>query len=50
MKLPIDVHNEEIIATLLAYIENYFIQDQDELPKPYQKEEVYEHLKRIIRK
>lgn len=50
MKLPIDVHNEEIIATLLAYIENYFIQDQDELPKPYQKEESLRTLETYYQK
>ena len=50
MKLPIDVHNEEIIATLLAYIENYFIQDEDELPKPYQKEESLRTLETYYQK
>lgn len=34
MKLPIDVHNDEVLATLLFFVERYFVQNEDELPKP----------------
>ncbi len=50
MKLPIDVHNEEIVAMLLSYVEQYFIQEVDELPKPAIKEESLKALETYYQK
>lgn len=50
MKLPIDVQNEEIIATLLQYIDCYFVREDDELPKPSLHEESLRTLETYYQK
>lgn len=50
MKLPIDVHNEEVIATLLFFIESYFIRHESEIPKPHQGEESLRTLETYYQK
>ena len=35
MKLPIDVHNDEVLSTLLFFIESYFVQKVGEVPRPH---------------
>lgn len=35
MKLPIDVHNDVVLSTLLFLIETYFVHQLDEVPKPH---------------
>ena len=50
MKLPMDVHNEEVLSTLLLFIDSYFVRGETELPKPSHGEESLRTLETYYQK
>lgn len=50
MKLPMDVHNEEVLSTLFIFIDSYFVRGETELPKPCHGEESLRTLETYYQK